>query len=226
MRLRGGPPGRVRRRLLGGERARLSERRRVQRELGALVAHPPLRVELRERARQHILHAQILDAHEVQDHAVRQPELRLELGGAAGEQRARLRLRREVFPGGDDHRAHRVEAAAPGAAGHLRVLARGQTAEVGPVVLAQVLEAHAARGRVDAHGEGLRREQRLDHAAAKQHLDDFLHDGEQPGVVHAEAAPEELAHAEHLRQLAVARGQAAQTTLTEDVYVVLLRGRR
>ena len=102
---------------------------------------------------------------------------------------ARLRLRREVFPGGDDHRAHRVEAAAPGAAGHLRVLARGQTAEVGPVVLAQVLEAHAARGRVDAHGEGLRREQRLDHTAAKQHLDDFLHDGEQPGVVHAEAAP-------------------------------------
>ena len=26
-----------------------------------------------------------------------------------------------------------------------------------------------------------------------------LGDGEQPGVVHAEAAPEELAHAEHLR---------------------------
>lgn len=45
-------------------------------------------------------------------------------------------------------------------------------------MLAQGLKYDTARGRVDAHGKGLCREEHLDEALAEQHLHHLLHDGQ------------------------------------------------
>ena len=183
-------------------------------------------MELRERAREHVLHPQVLHAHEVEDHAVGEAELRLEFRRAPREQPPRLRLRGERVPRRDDHRPDVVQAAPPGAARHLRVLPGQQPAKILPVVFSQVLEAYAPRGRVDAHRERLRAEQRLQNPAAEEHLHDLLDDGQQPRVVHAEAAPQELADARDLRELPVRGAQPRQAPLAKHVNLVLLRARR
>ena len=73
-----------------------------------------------------------------------------------------------------------VDAAAPGPAGELRVLARGELGVALAVELDQPFQHHGAGGHVDAQREGLGGEHRAHQAADEQLLDGLLERGQQP----------------------------------------------
>lgn len=50
------------------------------------------------------------------------------------------------------------------------------------------------------HGKCLRREEHLDHTARKQDFHDFLDDGQETSVMHADASAEQIPHAQDLWQ--------------------------
>ena len=176
--------------------------------LGRDAHDGPVGLELREGGLQHLLGR--LPAHlrdEVDGHVVRRLE-----AGAKG-----------VGPGlretGHRHRVHParphdqgvsldVDPPAPGAAGELGVLRRGDLDVRLAVELHQLLQHHGAGGHVDAQGEGLGREDGSDASGGEELLDDLAEEREHPGVVGGEAARDaldELVVAQDVEVLALER---------------------
>lgn len=90
-------------------------------------------------------------------------------------------------------RAAAVVLASPAcAARHLDELGAGHLAARDAVELVEVREDDCFRGHVDAHREGLRREQDLDVVLLEQDFDDFLDDREQARVVDADSVEQEV----------------------------------
>ena len=124
---------------------------------------------------------------EVDRHVVGRAEGGVQRVGT-GARQAGHRARVEARLPQHDRVALDVDAAAARPAGELGVLAGGER-DVGLAVpLVELLEHHGPRGHVDAEGEGLGGEHRLDQARGEQLLDDLLEDRQQPGVVGGDAA--------------------------------------
>ena len=70
-------------------------------------------------------------------------------------------------------------------------------------MLADAVEDDRPRGHVDAHRERLRCEEQLDPTLLEEHLDDLLQDGQNPGMVDADAALQQLRQVKNLRQLPI-----------------------
>lgn len=80
-----------------------------------------------------------------------------------------------------------VDAAAPGPAGELRVLAGGDVGVLLAVPLDELLQHHGPRGHVDAERQGLGREDRLHQTPYEQLLDDLLERRQHARVVRGDA---------------------------------------
>lgn len=72
----------------------------------------------------------------------------------------------------------RVKAASAGPPSHLNIFGRQQGAKLLAVMLPNAVEDDSAGGHVDAHGEGLCGEQKLDPAVGEAALHYFLKDHE------------------------------------------------
>ena len=81
----------------------------------------------------------------------------------------------------------------------LYVLRRPERPELFPVVLPYVVEDDRPGWHVDAHGEGLRGEEQLDEVPSEQHLHHLLQNGEDAGVVDADAPLKELGQLQNLK---------------------------
>ncbi len=88
---------------------------------------------------------------------------------------------------GHDDMAEGVHAPASGAAGHLLELVGDQRAAAAAVPLAHPADNHRPGRHVDAEGEGVGREDDLHQAAAEKDLDELLEQGQESGVVEADA---------------------------------------
>mmetsp|Transcript_12313 Transcript_12313/g.36816 ORF Transcript_12313/g.36816 Transcript_12313/m.36816 type:complete len:424 (-) Transcript_12313:585-1856(-) len=106
-----------------------------------------------------------------------------------------------------DHVTLRVEAAAAGAAGHLRVLAGTGHAVRLPVPLAHGGEDHGAGGHINAHGKGLSGEEQANVALLEEELHHLLEQGQEARVVQAHAASQQGQHPRHLGQRLVLLGE-------------------
>ncbi len=104
---------------------------------------------------------------------------------------------------GHDDVAEGVHAAATGAAGHLLELVGDQGAAAPAVPLAHPADDHGPGRHVDAEGEGVGREDDLHQAAPKENFDQLLEQGQQAGVVEADALPGEGRDGLDLLQLPV-----------------------
>ncbi len=124
---------------------------------------------------------------QVDGHVVGGPEAGLErVRTGAGQAGQRLRVEAAL----PEHHgvALDVDAAPPGPAGELGVLAGGDVGVGLAVPLDQLLHDHRAGGHVDAERQGLGREDGLDQALHEELLDHFLEPGQHPGVVGGDAA--------------------------------------
>ena len=186
----------------GGERLPVlldvAERaRRLRRQLAepfALALQPAFQahdvavgLELRERQRQQLAGGgRVIGAHEVGGHVERRPERRAQVERLARRQLGHLVERDERAPQ-HDRRAVVVDAAPPGAAGQLGVLAGRQRLVPVAGELGELLDHHAARRHVDPHRERLGGEHDLDQPLDEARLDDLLERRHHPGVVRGEA---------------------------------------
>jgi hypothetical protein len=87
-------------------------------------------------------------------------------------------------------------------------------------MLAYAVKNDSASRHIHAHGEGLRGEEELDPAVGEAALDDLLEDGEDAGVVDAEATFQQLAQLQHLthRQFYIKSQWETETNNTNKSY--------
>mmetsp|Transcript_20675 Transcript_20675/g.66543 ORF Transcript_20675/g.66543 Transcript_20675/m.66543 type:complete len:612 (-) Transcript_20675:398-2233(-) len=175
-------------------------------ELRRELALPPLQVGLRllqlegvEGLCDQVLDVCRLGADAVEQHVVREVEARGERVRLASKHLPHLcQVGRAV-----DHRhdrPSRVEPPPARAAAHLDVLARGEVPEGGAVELGQLGEDDGLGGHVEAHGEGLGREEELDEPLLEEDLDELLEQRQEPRVVDGDAPLEQRQHLLDLRQ--------------------------
>merc|ERR1719375_729694 len=115
-----------------------------------------------------------------------------------------------------------VQAPPPRPPAHLDVLAPGDPPEALAVELARAGEHDRLRRHVQARREGFSREKALQQALLEQHLHGLLQDGQQPGVVDADAAPQQGQHAHDLGQPPVLPGEALHGVAEDAVDQLLL----
>mmetsp|Transcript_31304 Transcript_31304/g.88744 ORF Transcript_31304/g.88744 Transcript_31304/m.88744 type:complete len:253 (-) Transcript_31304:180-938(-) len=188
------------------------------------IWHSLLSMELREAPLHHVLHLEVLNSEEVENHRVRQSELALQACGSPCQHLPHLALLWKVLPAGDHNSPNSVEPAAPRSPCHLCVLAGEQAAKALPVMLASRVEDGGACRRIDAHRKCLRGKKNLYEALAEEHFHNLLHDWKEARVVHSQPALEHLPHPQHLREGSVRALETGEAALAEDMDLALLAG--
>ncbi|RUS89107.1 hypothetical protein EGW08_003115, partial [Elysia chlorotica] len=152
-------------------------------------------VELGETPLDHVLDPQLLHPHQVQDHRVRQAELRLQACGFALAGGGICHLK--SYFKFEDHSPRGVETPPPRAPRHLDVLPWEKVPEAHAVVLPYGVKDDGSCRHVDAHGESFCGEKYLSRRGAllEQHLHNFLQNGQDPAVMNPEPTLQHTIHA-------------------------------